>query len=514
MNSEILKSNFNTSGHIDQLSTNKHQGCYLSGLPQQDVLKVFLDSGQELVDGRFVIKNEIGSGKLCVVYLAYDQQRKEDVALKIACCPPVDNNNIEQLFINEFRINTFVKDKRYVLQLHEYHRCMHDGALLAILSMEYADGGSFRGWLDSNKYNLEMRYQQGLMIFRHVCAGVGALHENNVCHLDLKPENVLFVKGMIKVSDFGLSSLRYDAIQNGIETISMPPDVTTAEYMSPEQFVAPHIMNIDARSDIYMLSVMLFEILHPECKTPFEGNYEFQRFQHLQVPAPDVITHNETIRRVIMKGLQKNPADRYSNIAELILALDGRPAEQNVMLEEEVDEPEDNSDVVNELWNEVLAKINEPDFNKAIILCNRIFQLDPDHTKAVAAFGELKERFEKASQFYSAIDNGIATEPMDHLVELLCEAISLYPNHPNGHLIQVQLSSKSREYAETMERRLVSARRNSHPQRPRINRTPTPINIYSGSNNNSSRRATHPFRVSTRRWYHRLWDSIRDFFSG
>ncbi|HBG25746.1 MAG: hypothetical protein A2Y10_20285 [Planctomycetes bacterium GWF2_41_51] len=485
--------------------SNEPKEYYLSGLPQQEVYKVSLEDGTKLLDGRFTIKCKIGAGRFCSVYKAYDKERDCDIALKIGSFSPIGNSNIEELIKNELDINSRVMDNSHVLRIYDINRCMHEGAVLLLLSMEYADGGSLRDWLEKNKYNIELRQTQGPVIFRQICLGLKVLHEKNIIDLDIKPENILFVKGVVKIADFGLSSLMYSAIHGcGNTMANLWPKMGTPKYMSPEQFIAPHAMDIDFRSDIYSLCVVLYEIIHPECKTPFEGNFDFQRYQHVQVPIPEIITDNQMLKQIIEKGLQKKSDKRYQNIAQLLQDLDGGEA---------VPEDESNQDseqIIEELWNEALSKIQEPDFDSAILLCNRIIEIDPNNSNASAALRELNSRFEKAQQFYTAIKNAMDTEPMDDLITLLLEAVNIYPNHPDGHLVQTQLACRSAQYADKMEERIELLRQDNIHSIPSINLPTT--NNYPVSNYRPSNSYTVPVSFDTRKWYHKLYDFIRNSF--
>jgi hypothetical protein len=522
MNPDILNKDLGKALYPASSQTlGKQHGCYLSGPAGQDFVKVSLDVGVELLDGRFIIKEKIGVGKYCVVYKAYDKTLQDTVALKVGSFSPVGGSFIEQLLINEYKVNSFVKDKRHVLKIYEVNQCIYDGARLVLLSMEYADGGSLRDWLNNNGYEPGLRQSQGYAIFRQICLGLASLHDNNVCHLDLKPENILFVKGVAKIADFGISSLKYSAMHGyNNNTLDLLHYMGTARYMSPEQFIAPHIMSIDHRSDIYSAAVILFEMSHPQCETPFDGNDEFQRFQHLQTSVPEIETANNTVKRVLKRGLQKQPDDRYQSTVELIQDFDGQLEPPQETITEGNPEPSEiiqpvapvqsYDQTVARLWDEAMMKIQEPDFDGAILLCRRIVGLDPNHTKAFAALQELESRFEKARQFYSTIKNGINTESLDHLVELLVEAVNIYPKHPDGHLVQTQLSSRSREFNEKMERRMELVRRDRQQRTANANR-----NRISNANtiSNPTRRYNYSY-VPSYRWYHRLWDSICDFFAG
>jgi len=423
-----------------------------TGLPHRKDLRPVLDLETALLNGRFVTKELLHRGEYCDLYRALDKERGDTVALKIAAISPASDDYTQKLIRNELVLNTRITDYAHVLRIYDIHICSHNGANLLLLSMEYADGGSLRQWLEANVANLEKRRSEGLSIVKAVCEGLASLHDQGIVHKDVKPENVLFVNGRPKMADLGISLLMYSIVEkNQQQEVNTWPEIGTPEYMSPEQFVAPHLLDIDARSDCYSLAVVLFEICHPDCRHPFSGTLESLRYRHLQVPAPDIPDLDENTRRVIARGLKKNPPERYQVISDMVLDLEGR-------LEQTATEITNLS--AEEMWVEVLENLQAQDFDAALALCRRILDMEPEHEKASVALEELNKRFLKARQFYNAICVGIRNEPLNHLLGLLLEAVSVYPNHPDGHLVRIQLVSLSREYRETMEAALESAQDN------------------------------------------------------
>jgi len=224
--------------------------------------------------GRFRIHRHIGSGSIGEVYAAHDTTRAHDVAIKVVDVGPSSAGHTEEQLQQEQHLYDRVQDHRHVLKVHDLHVVPWDGTMLMVLSMEHADGGSFRQWLLSRRSDIEVRRTRGIEMFKEICRGVAAIHGAGVVHLDLKPENFLLVRGVVKVADFSLS--RYleslapssPSGQFGAEDHPCPG---TPAYMSPEHFNAPHPDDLDARSDIYSLGVVLYEILNPKARPPFGG---------------------------------------------------------------------------------------------------------------------------------------------------------------------------------------------------------------------------------------------------
>ena len=432
----------NSSNSADGTSANNQSKYFLTGLPDEQSFKITLQPSTSLSDGRFIIEELNGRGRFCDVYRAFDDQRRHAVALKVAAIRPTGDQSLKSLIHNELNLNARVTDHRHVVQIYDIHTCLHEGAVLLLLSMEHADGGSLRQWLKDHINDLELRRSLGLEFFRQLCHGVAALHEQQILDLDLKPENVLFVNGTIKIGDLGISRLLYQVSQMEQNRLGNAwPEIGTPTYMSPEQFFAHGLQDIDRRCDIYSLAVIMHEICHPDARSPFSGSYEFLRLAHLQATPPKIPGLDGTVQRVIARGLQKNPADRYETVGDLLLDL------------EDSLEPTTDQDIetdIQSLWNAVLEKLQTQDFNAALALNRRILELDPDHNDAAACLTELTERFNRARQFYDTIRTAMYHQSLDHLIQLLIEAVGIFPNHPDGHLVQIQLLSLTQEYREAL----------------------------------------------------------------
>jgi len=433
-------------GHQLGSGNNKY---YLSEPCNGPTLRVDLKPGQKLLD-RFTIKSCLGRGSFSTVYLAGDNMRSIEVALKVVA---VASESVANRLKQEVDLHSMIDDYGHVVRVYDIHSAAYGGVVLLLVSMEYADGGSLRQWLRANRDNVQKRWSEGLSFFRQACCGVQSLHAGDIVHLDLKPENLLLVNGILKVADLGLSKCLH-SIQMADDGCRpddqdyLPP--CTPAYAAPEQILAAHPDDIDHRADIHALGAILFEIHHYKCRPPFGGTYRQIRQHHLHyMPAPVIEDVEPHIARVIARCLQKNSAGRYSSVSELLDDLEGRTNTEVSQITE--DSPQlQMAEKIDDLWQQVCRLVNTNDLNRAGKLCRQILSISSGHDNAKCMLEEIQDKFKQASQFYRTIENGIGRKSLDELLVLLAEAVQIYPDHPDGRLVQAQLLSITRQYEKAM----------------------------------------------------------------
>ena len=283
-----------------------------------------LPPNTRLCDGRYTIEKLIGRGGFSGVYLADDAETNRKIALKIAEAGPCDNETARHQLKREFRVYTRITDLQHVLRVFDIHYEPWENTGLMLLAMEYAEGGTLRQWLLRHSDNLQARRSEGLAHFKQACLGTQAVHQSDAVHSDLKPENLLFAGGALKVSDFGAAKCLQTLQMSSTANVNHSDMRTgTPVYMSPELFAAAHPDDVDHRSDIYSLGCILYEILHPQCHAPFGGSKAELRERHLSFPPPRLPDADERYTRVVARCLEKDPARRYRDIPELLQDLDG-----------------------------------------------------------------------------------------------------------------------------------------------------------------------------------------------
>lgn len=230
-----------------------------------------------VVDGRYHVRSRIARGGMSTVYRATDQRLERDVALKVLYPHLADDQRFLERFEQEAKSAARLSHPHVVGVLDQG---VEDGPehSLAYLVMEYVPGKTLRDLLNERG---RLTPRQSLAMLDPVIEGLGAAHDAGLIHRDVKPENVLLAdRGGIKIADFGLAR----AVSAGTNTGTL---VGTAAYIPPELVARGYA---DARSDIYSVGIMLFELLTGG--QPFHGETPLQiAFQHVnsRVPAPSTV---------------------------------------------------------------------------------------------------------------------------------------------------------------------------------------------------------------------------------
>ena len=267
--------------------------------------------------GTCTIERIIGQGGMGAVYLAQQSRPTRTVAVKVLI--PIAGLDPEQqrIFLERFRreADTVAKlEHNNILPIYEYEEALVDGQRLAYLVMPYLRGGTLRERIE--EYKRQGRQFELSTIASYISQIADALsyaHSLGVIHRDIKPGNLLFHQdGRLLLSDFGI-----------VRLIAMPSLTTvgsflgTAEYASPEQVSAAEL---DPRSDIYSLGIILFELL--TLHVPFTGPNPFAVMsKQLSEPVPSLRNIrpdlSPSIEFVVKKALAKNPKDRFQNAIEM-----------------------------------------------------------------------------------------------------------------------------------------------------------------------------------------------------
>src|SRR6266568_8737130 len=278
---------------------------------------------QELIGvtlGTCTLERIIGRGGMGAVYLAQQSRPVRTVAVKVLIPSLNLDPDQQRIFLARFRreADTVAKlEHKNILPVYEYDEAVVAHQRLAYLVMPFIRGGTLRERIDeANRDGVHFDLNLVASYVSQVADALSYAYSRGVVHRDIKPGNLLFhLDGRLLLSDFGI--VRLNAMPS---LTSVGSFLGTAEYASPEQVSGGEV---DARSDIYSLGVLLYELLAGH--VPFTGPNPFVVMsRHLNEPVPSIRDSrpdlSPAVESVVMKTLSKNPDDRYQSATHLALS--------------------------------------------------------------------------------------------------------------------------------------------------------------------------------------------------
>ncbi len=260
---------------------------------------------------RYVIEREVGAGGMATVYLAHDVKHERKVALKVLR-PELAAVIGAERFLAEIKVTANLQHP-HILPLHDSGEA--DSFLYYV--MPYVEGETLRDKILREK---QLAVDEAVEIARSVAAALDYAHRHEVVHRDIKPENILMHDGQPMVADFGIALAVSQA--GGTRLTETGLSVGTPHYMSPEQAMGDR--ELDARSDVYSLGAMLYEMLVGE--PPYTGpTAQAIVAKVITEKAPPVTAARPTtpphVAASIDKSLQTLPSGRFTIAAEVASAL-------------------------------------------------------------------------------------------------------------------------------------------------------------------------------------------------
>jgi serine/threonine protein kinase/tetratricopeptide (TPR) repeat protein len=247
---------------------------------------------------QYTILAKLGGGGMGVVYQARDAKLGRLVALKFLPPQWSHDETAKQRFIREAQAAS-ASDHPHICTVHDIEST-DDGQLFIV--MAYYDGQTLKQRLESAPLGVD----EALQIATELTDGLAKAHARGIVHRDVKPGNLMITEDGVKILDFGLAKFA-DALQLTIAGSTLG----TVAYMSPEQARGEEA---DARSDLWGVGVVLYEMLTGE--TPFKGIYpEAISYAIRNDPTPPLKAQErgipERVEQLVLKALQKHPADRF-----------------------------------------------------------------------------------------------------------------------------------------------------------------------------------------------------------
>ena len=262
--------------------------------------------------GHYDIERELGAGGMATVYLARDVKHDRRVAVKVLRSELATALGPDR-FSREIQIAAQLSHP-HILPLHDSGEA--DGLLYYV--MPYVEGESLR---DTLRREGQLPIHEAVRILREVADALAYAHSHGVVHRDIKPDNVMLSRRHAMVMDFGVARAMTAAGVGTLTTVGVA--LGTPTYMAPEQ--ATGELHIDHRADIYALGALAYEMLTG--RPPFEGEtvqailsaQVLEPPEHVAKRRPSV---SPQLAALVMRCLEKNPADRWQTAEELLPQLD------------------------------------------------------------------------------------------------------------------------------------------------------------------------------------------------
>jgi beta-lactam-binding protein with PASTA domain/predicted Ser/Thr protein kinase len=266
---------------------------------------------QHLSD-RYELGEILGFGGMSEVHLARDLRLHRDVAVKVLRTDLARDPSFYLRFRREAQ-NAAALNHPAIVAVYDTGEAETANGPLPYIVMEYVEGVTLRDIVHTDG---PMEPQRAIEVIADACQALNFSHQHGIIHRDVKPANIMISKaGAVKVMDFGIARALADSGNRLTKTSAV---IGTAQYLSPEQ--ASGESSVDARSDVYSLGCVLYEMLTGE--PPFVGDSPVAvAYQHVRkAPVPPSQRHDgisPELDAVVLKALTKNPENRYQTAADM-----------------------------------------------------------------------------------------------------------------------------------------------------------------------------------------------------
>jgi len=261
----------------------------------------------KMLDNRYEILERIGTGGMSVVYKARCHRLNRLVAIKVLKPELASDEDFLRRFQVESQAVAMLSHTNIV---SIYDVCRSDG--LNYIVIELIDGMSLKQYMQ--KRGTPLNWREALHFITQIVRALGHAHSRGIVHRDIKPHNIMVLRdGSVKVTDFGIARLT-----SSTQATRTQETLGSVHYISPEQAKGS---NVDGRSDLYSVGVMLYEMLTG--RLPFEGETPvFVAIQHINsIPIsprelnPDI---PEGLEAITMKAMSPNPEQRYLSAEDML----------------------------------------------------------------------------------------------------------------------------------------------------------------------------------------------------
>lgn len=292
------------------------------------------------LDGRYEILQLIGVGGMANVYKARDVIDERLVAVKILREEYASNEEFVRRFKNESKAIAALNHPNIV----KVYDVSFSDKMQSIV-MEYIDGITLKDYIDQQKI---IRWKEAVHFTVQILRALQHAHDKGIVHRDIKPQNIMLLQdGTIKVMDFGIARFA----RSQMATIT-DKAIGSVHYISPEQAKGD---KTDARTDIYSVGVMLYEMLSG--KLPFDGtgavSIAIMQISEKPRPLAEVAPNiPEGLRQITEKAMNKDPNERYQSAREMLDAIDAFKHNPSIRFEYEYMTQDNPGKTINKVVND------------------------------------------------------------------------------------------------------------------------------------------------------------------
>jgi eukaryotic-like serine/threonine-protein kinase len=271
--------------------------------------------------GNYEVKSKIGEGGMGAVYLGEHPLIGKKVAIKVLLPELVNNTNVATRFFNEAKAANDIRHQN-IVDIVDFGELIGDGGQkIFYLVMELLEGASLTAKMEAGRLDFDVTRH----ILQQCCSGLAASHAKGIIHRDLKPDNLFVVRrgsdeNFVKILDFGIAKLTVAAPTNAKTRTGTL--IGTPAYMSPEQCAGRS--TIDARSDVYSLGIVMYEMLTGQVPFQGEGFGDIVVAHLTEPPKPARELRAEIpaeLEAIVMRAIEKEPGQRFQSMEELGVAL-------------------------------------------------------------------------------------------------------------------------------------------------------------------------------------------------